>query len=89
MYYNNSSKRICQIKMREYLLYFVEVISFIILLFCIYDLISFILDYYNLWKLGIRINLTKILIIKILFIILVIGWIFFISGDIIRILEYG
>ena len=75
--------------MREYLLYFVEVISFIILLFCIYDLISFILDYYNLWKLGIRINLTKILIIKILFIILVIGWIFFISGDIIRILEYG
>lgn len=75
--------------MREYLLYFVEVISFIILLFYIYDLISFILDYYNLWKLGIRINLTKILIIKILFIILVIGWIFFISGDIIRVLEYG
>ena len=75
--------------MREYLLYFVEVISFIILLFYIYDLISFILDYYNLWKLGVRINLAKILIIKILFIILVIGWIFFISGDIIRILEYG
>ena len=75
--------------MREYLLYFVEVISFILLLIYIYDLISFILDYYNLWKLGIRINLTKILIIKILLIILVIGWIFFISGDIIRVLEYG
>ena len=75
--------------MREYLLYFVEVISFILLLIYIYDLINFILDYYNLWKLGVRINLAKILIIKILFIILVIGWIFFISGDIIRILEYG
>lgn len=75
--------------MRENLLYFVEVISFILFLTYIYDLISFILDYYNLWKLGIRINLIKILIIKILFIILVIGWIFFISGDIIRILEYG
>ena len=75
--------------MRENLLYFVEVISFILFLTYIYDLISFILDYYNLWKLGIRIKLTKILIIKILFIILVIGWMFFISGDIIRILEYG
>ena len=75
--------------MRENLLYFVEVISFILLLIYIYDLINFILDYYNLWKLGVRINLAKILIIKILFIILVIGWIFFISGDIIRILEYG
>ena len=75
--------------MRENLLYFVEVISFILFLIYIYDLISFILDYYNLWKLGIRINLIKILIIKILFIILVIGWILFIGGDIIRILEYG
>lgn len=75
--------------MRENLLYFVEVISFILFLTYIYDLISFILDYYNLWKLGIRINLIKILIIKILFIILVIGWILFIGGDIIRILEYG